>query len=121
MPLNRLSRAQKGYAVQALTVDKELAFFYEIPQTTVQEYQLPDEFDWYAVAGGETFESIAYREYPTIGGPGVWWVLATVNPEIIYPLDLQAGDKIRLPPSGWVEQFLGSLDDWTLTWPRVEK
>jgi nucleoid-associated protein YgaU len=40
-------------------------------------------------------ESLAYRRY---GDANKWYVIADANPEIFFPLDLEAGNVIRIPP-----------------------
>lgn len=49
----------------------------------------------YVALAGDTFEKIAEREY---GDANKWYVLADANPEVFWPLDLQAGIQIRIPP-----------------------
>jgi len=49
----------------------------------------------HTVKASETFEQIAFKYY---GDPAKWYVLADANPQIFFPLDLQAGAVIVIPP-----------------------
>lgn len=56
----------------------------------------------HTVKEGESFVSLALRYYNV---PEYWFVLAEVNPEIAYPLDLRdhIGDTIKIPPPSYVK------------------
>jgi len=49
----------------------------------------------HGVAGDETFEKIAFERY---GDADKWYVITDANPKIFWPLDLEAGDEIVIPP-----------------------
>lgn len=55
--------------------------------TTVSVFQ-------YTVRPGDTFENLAAKLY---GDSAQYWRLADLNPQIKFPLDLKAGDVIRIP------------------------
>jgi len=44
---------------------------------------------------GDTFEALARKHY---GDGNLWYVLADANPDIFWPLSLEAGSIIRIPP-----------------------
>ena len=48
----------------------------------------------YTVRPGDTFENLAAKLY---GDSAQYWRLADLNPQIKFPLDLKAGDIIRIP------------------------
>lgn len=48
----------------------------------------------YTVRPGDTFDTLAAALY---GDSGQYWRLADLNPQIKNPLDLKAGDVIRIP------------------------
>lgn len=48
----------------------------------------------YTVGAGETIESIASR---SLGDPLLYWEIMDINPQIKFPLDLKAGEVLRLP------------------------
>lgn len=48
----------------------------------------------YTVRPGDTFENLAAKLY---GDSAQYWRLADLNPQIKFPLDLKAGDTIRIP------------------------
>lgn len=48
----------------------------------------------YTVRQGDTLESIAAR---LLGSTSRYWELADLNPQVKFPLDLSAGDVIRIP------------------------
>lgn len=121
MGLYPLSRHLKVGAVQIETADGEFVEVPKLPQTTVQDIDISSDAEWYVVRADETFESIAFDQYYDIGGANIWWVLAMLNPHIEYPLDLQAGDRIIIPPTQWVQSFLRSQDDWEVTWRNVAR
>lgn len=49
--------------------------------------------EYYAKDG----EHMAFLAYKFMEDSTRWWEIAEVNPEIWYPLDIQAGSYIRLP------------------------
>lgn len=54
----------------------------------------------YTIAAGDTFESIAAEVY---GDANKDYVLASVNPQIFFPLDLPTGVEIVIPPTTYAE------------------
>lgn len=116
MPIHAGSRYLRVNVIQVKDADGDVQRVYELPQTTVSLEQKSLDAATYTVSEGETFESIAHREYGSLGGSDLWWVLAMYNPHIFYPLDMSAGDVIEIPPARWVESFMRSADNWEETW-----
>lgn len=48
----------------------------------------------YTVREGDTLESISAR---VLGTTERFWEIADINPQVKFPLDLSAGDVIRIP------------------------
>jgi len=48
----------------------------------------------YMIGPGDTFENIAARLY---GDSSQYWRIADINPQVKFPLDLEAGTVIRIP------------------------
>lgn len=119
MGIDVMSRYARVRTIQVTDADSETFEVYELPQTTVLEADLYDEFMWYTIVGDEKFEDIAHEAYHEVGGDALWWVLAMVNPEVFYPLDLSAGTRIRVPSQRWVQDFLSTRDDWKFTWRSI--
>ena len=63
-----------------------------------------DDSRTYVVPAGDTFMTIANREY---GDHSLGWLLADFNPEIKYPLDLAKGDVIRIPSVDYATALAG--------------
>ena len=121
MELYDKSRFIRARFQQVTDADGDSYVVPQLTQTTMPEYWLPEETIWYTVKGNEKYEDIAYDFYYDLGGPDLWWVLAMCNPEIFFPMDLQAGDKIRIPPTRFVEDMLASRDDWEEIWREVAR
>lgn len=51
-------------------------------------------FRTYVLIEGERYDQLAHRLY---GDPQLWWVLANLNPEYLYPDELPGGTTIRIP------------------------
>lgn len=43
---------------------------------------------------GDRFDRLANE---VLGDPTKWWVLADLNPEVLFPFDLRPGTMIRIP------------------------
>jgi nucleoid-associated protein YgaU len=53
-----------------------------------------DGYTLYTVREGDTLETISAR---VLGTTERFWEIADINPQVKFPLDLQAGDVIRIP------------------------
>jgi hypothetical protein len=42
-------------------------------------------------------EDLSFIAFKFLENPQSWWELAEVNPQIWYPLDIQAGELVRIP------------------------
>jgi hypothetical protein len=118
MTLYNRSRGLKVETIEIEAADGDKQQVYKLGQTSVQEFDI-DSFEWYTVKGAELFEDIADKFYEDIGGADLFWVLAMCNDHIFYPLDIQAGDRIRVPSPQWVEEFVNQEDAWESTWRNV--
>jgi len=59
------------------------------------------EFEEYQVQDGDRFDTLAAK----YGGDATkWWVIAEVNNFVGFPLDLEPGTKIRIPPKSFFEE-----------------
>lgn len=61
--------------------------------TEVEGRSTTDAFDYY-VKDGEGLQFLAFKFFDD---PRRWHELATLNPQVYYPLDFQTGDRIRVP------------------------
>lgn len=64
---------------------------HKIRKTTLDGYP---GFRLYTTKAGDTFESIAAREY---SDSRKWYVLADANPDVFFPLELSAGMQVVIP------------------------
>jgi nucleoid-associated protein YgaU len=48
----------------------------------------------HVVQDGDRFDTLAASLW---GDPELWWRIADINPEVVYPSDLQPGTVIRVP------------------------
>jgi nucleoid-associated protein YgaU len=97
MPLYRGSRFRKAPIGYIQLSDESKVKVYGVTTTTLDA---PARSQKYRVKAGETFETIAHREY---GDGNKWYVLAMVNSQIFWPLDLEANDEIIVPPRSFAE------------------
>lgn len=51
-------------------------------------------FQRYITVEGDRFDTLAAAMY---SDPLKWWVIADMNPEVLFPADIPAGTVIRLP------------------------
>ncbi len=49
----------------------------------------------YVTQAGDTLPGLANRFYKN---PQLWWVLADFNPQVFYPLELEANTVLSIPP-----------------------
>lgn len=97
MTLFRGSRYRKVGVVQVQGASGDVDAVYKIRQTSLD---IPVGSRSYTTKAEDTLESIAYREY---GDGNKWYVIADVNIEIFWPLDLVAGMSIMIPPRSYAE------------------
>jgi len=91
------SRYRLEKLLQVEDMDGSVYAVYPLRKTTVEP---PAGSKRYLVQAGETFESLAYRFY---NDANKWYVLADVNPQIFWPLDLESGEEIIVPPRSYAE------------------
>jgi len=95
MTIFRGSRYRFGKVIQALDETGEANQIYELRRTTVDP---PEGSIPYTTQAGDTFESLAAKRF---GDGNKWYVLADMNPQIFFPLDLEPGTLIYLPPRSY--------------------
>jgi hypothetical protein len=80
---------------------------YQVTDETGTSTALParllrtrDDVDFYnhRLTGVEDVEYLAWRYF---GKSAAWWVVADAN-KLIFPLDFQPGDTVRVPPASGV-------------------
>lgn len=52
------------------------------------------QYTLYTSRQGDTLESIAFKH---LGDSRRYWEIADINPQILFPLDIDAGTVVRLP------------------------
>jgi nucleoid-associated protein YgaU len=77
---------------QIVDQDGKAYLIHRIRKTTVNPQS---GFRLYTTIAGDTFEKLAEREY---GDARKWYVIADSNPEVFFPLDLDSGVQIIIPP-----------------------
>lgn len=97
MTLFRGSRYRRVGSIQIMDADRNVESVFQIRRTSLD---IPIGSRPYVTQAGDTLESIAYREY---SDGNKWYVLADVNPQIFWPLDLQSGVRIMVPPRSYAE------------------
>lgn len=95
MSIFKGSRYRFGNLIQITDNDGNVQAIHMMRTTTVDP---PKGSRTYITEAGDTFENIAYREY---SDANKWYVLADVNPHIFWPLDLQPGNEIYIPPKSY--------------------
>jgi len=94
----RLSRVIKFILEGNLT--KRLLIRYNMLKSSVFENGRVEFLD-YVVQEGDRFDSLA----ATYAGDATkWWVIAEVNDFVGFPLDLEPGTRVRIPPQSYFEE-----------------
>ena len=90
--------SQRGYpllegevGMTSLRIRTALRDTLYIMQTEVEPV---GESTSYYVKESENYQFLGYK---ILDDPRRWWELAELNPQVFYPLDLQAGDRLRVP------------------------
>lgn len=102
MPVHRSSRYLRQPTLQVEDSGGDVREVYEQRDTTVFEDSRPEGTRNVTVQPGEDFADTARRH---LGRHQYWWILADMNPEVFYPLDLQDADLIRVPPLRSLPRF----------------
>jgi hypothetical protein len=97
MTVHRNSRWRRGKVGRSLDVNENVEINFGLYETTREP---PARSRRYRVTAGDTFESIAAREYDD---GNKWYILAIVNPHVFFPLDLEPGEEILIPPRTYAE------------------
>lgn len=75
---------------------------YEQRDTTVPPSKQPSGTRVVRVAPGDAMPEMARK---ALGSQALWWLVADFNPATFYPLDLQDGDRLAVPPSSAVARY----------------
>lgn len=97
MAIFRGSRYRQAGTIQVADKDGQVENYLGLRETTDKT---PLGSTQYLTEAGDTFETLAAREY---GNAEKWYVLADVNTHIFWPLDLEAGTPIAIPPKSYAE------------------
>lgn len=95
MPVFRGSRYRFGDFLQVEDYAGEVNGVHVLRETTTTDVS---GFRRHTVQAGETFETLAFKQY---GDARKWYVLADANPQVFWPLDLEAGQLILIPPPSY--------------------
>lgn len=87
------------YATQNY-IDADGTKSYEFRQTPRTLYE--GQYANYTVKQGDRLDLLAYREY---GDHKKWYIIADVNEEIKFGLDLEVGSVIKIPLKRYVNQY----------------
>lgn len=91
------SRYRLNDPVQAVDSDGLSETHYPLRETTLES---DIGFRRYRTVAGDTMESLAFDKY---GDANKWYVIADANPQIFWPLSLEAGEEIILPSQTYAE------------------
>jgi nucleoid-associated protein YgaU len=91
----RGSRYGNVEVLQSQNAAGETESTYVIRKTTVTP---PTGSIAYTTKAGDTFEKLAQKHY---GDGNKWYVLADANPSVFFPLDLDSGTLIYIPPKSY--------------------
>lgn len=92
MALFEGSRYRFSQTLQVEDENGEVERIFVLRKTTVYP---PAGSQPYTTVAGDTFEKIASKRYQDANK---WYVIADANPHVFWPLDLQPGTLIFLPP-----------------------
>jgi len=97
MTLFQGSRYRLEEYIQSTAYDGSVESHPPLRETTVETRY---GFIQYKVLAGDTMESLAFAKY---GDANKWYVIADANPQVFWPLDLEAGTEIVLPSFVYAE------------------
>jgi len=95
MGLYRGSRLRFSDMLQVEDRDGDIHRVFVLQETTAA---VPDGSLPYTVKARDTMESLAFKHY---GDANKWYVIAWVNPQVFWPLDLEPGMLIYIPPKSY--------------------
>jgi len=72
--------------------------FKELPEFLVQ-----NDDEYYQVQSGDRVDTLAFKRY---GDERYWWVVAAANGIELVPVQLNVGDKLRLPSARYVQAVM---------------
>lgn len=92
MTVHQNSRYRFRSSYQNTQIGSDLVKIHKIRKTTV----IPEVgFQIYTTKAGDTFESLARTYY---SDARKWYIIADANCNIFFPLDLEPGYQILIPP-----------------------
>lgn len=91
------SRYRLTIPIQIQDSDGEYNSVFPLRKTTIDP---PTGSKRYTTQAQDTFESLAFRFY---SDANKWYILADANPQIFWPLDLESGVEIIVPPRSYAE------------------
>lgn len=97
MSLFRGSRYRNIRMIQTEDADGVIESVFELRNIISEP---PTGSKTYRVKPGDTFETLAAKRY---GDGNKWYVIADVNPHVFWPLSLEVGEVIYVPPRSYAE------------------
>lgn len=91
------SRYRLDSTIQVTDSDGNVNSVFKLRKTTVEP---PIGSKRYTTQAGDTMEGLAFRFYTDANK---WYILADANPQIFWPLDLESGVEIIVPPKSYAE------------------
>lgn len=95
MGLFRGSRYRFSETIQVYDSDGNVNGVYVLRETRMI---VPDGSLPYTIQARDTLESLAFKHY---GDSNKWYVIADANPQVFWPLDLDTGTLIYIPPRSY--------------------
>lgn len=102
MPVSKNSRYLRVPRISVEDATRGQGMAYEQRDTTVFEADFPKGTVSVQVMAADDFPTIA-RRY--LGTQFRWWMLADMNPDVFYPLDLTDGARVNVPPARSISRF----------------
>lgn len=96
------SRYLRQEKIQIETADEGVRVVPVQRNTTVFEVEWSKGTVEITTPPGDSFPEIARKH---LGSQHLWWLVADHNPGVFYPLDLEDGDRVSVPPARAVPRF----------------
>lgn len=97
MPIFSGSRYRVLDPIQVEDANGNIESYHQLRPTT---FDPPIGSKRYTTQAGDTFEKLAFQRY---GDANKWYILADANPQIFWPLDLESGVEVIIPPKSYAE------------------
>lgn len=102
MPVHRSSRYLRQPRIVVVDNNEEARRVFEQRDTTVFKADRAEGTKYVTIHAGDDLPDIARR---LLGRQQLWWIVADHNPEAFFPLDLEDGDQLYVPPARAVSRF----------------